>query len=54
MALRKNDPYNEMDSGHEGIRPGFLGGSGDTEEGVHGLFRKDEGTGRSRAEKRRS
>lgn len=52
MALRKNDPYNEMDSGHEGIRPGFLGGSGDTEEGVHGLFRKDEGTGRSRAEKR--
>lgn len=52
MALRKNDPYNEMDSGHEGIRPSFLGGSGDTEEGVHGLFRKDEGTGRSRAEKR--
>ena len=28
-GLRKNDPYKNMGSGKEGIRPGFLGGSGD-------------------------
>ena len=50
MALRKNDPYNEMQSGHDGVRPGFLGGS--DEGGVRGLFKSGEGTGTSRADRR--
>ena len=49
--LSKHDPYRGMESGKDDIRPEFLGGVDDN-AGVQGVFRRGEGTGVDRVDKR--